>query len=501
MPTNARTTETPLPALPSAPPSFEDTCAKVRLRTWRPGTEVRIRVETPSVDGRMQAAWDVHCDGEQAIVISGWAARPSLFWNLLDVNEGGPFRNVIGRAMSRWLRDLPGVGADNDDALQAFEAELGRCLEAAVLLLDPAVRAKAMRLDGDLRVSAYRMLKTDADGRIAQLMEVAPGAFLLVAGLLGSVEPAAAAARGFCARIKAGAELHSELLSLLEALYAPAVPLALAASELGSDSVVRWMLKQHSAVTRSAPVRRAALLRHRLMLRRAPLGIDSAGWLAVPPEVFIPEDVPEPVEERTRWYDIFFDAIHASRNIADDGARTRFLSFASREALRLNGGKTCPGERRALLETLTRCIDDREMEVTRHTSASKVLDLLADREAKMRAEEEARESGPINAPLPGFHRKGVAVLPLSCGEDFRKESEAMEHCVRDLLLSARSGTALYFAVELPFSRLTVELSKDEEDGSWCLSQVKGFRNREASLEELARLAPWLEFAARELSKG
>lgn len=481
------------PELPTDAPSFELSGADgLRVRTFRRESFVRVVAERAA-----RVAWDVLLRRDVGLEAQGFEVTPgaAFGWSLSDSTDTDCFSTLDD--VDDWLFRWQHAASWPTDARKLVQEEMDRCIAAGVALLDPASKALAMRVPvTTLRLEAYRLFVADSSGRIAQLLDTAPGVLLLLITLYWRGAFAMEAVSRFTEAIVRGDELRGATMILLDALYDPRFALDFSARVGRPNAYEQLFLEEMQRASASHEIRRAAQLRHRLMLRNMRTLIEYSVSLLTPPPVFVPEDVPADPEQNARWFKTFLEAQRIGRRIVEAEARLGFLSFVGRNALAL-------GELEAAKETMEALVTRIVVEgcrVTRQSSLPRVLEALAGVKATDERKEREKRARPFPALMEPFRRHGLLVVPLGTGEELETEGQRMRHCVGDYVDEALSGESLLFAAHLPFSRLTVEVRRTgEKTVGFCIGEIKGEANRDPSLEELALLAPWFRYASEVLN--
>ena len=78
-------------------------------------------------------------------------------------------------------------------------------------------------------------------------------------------------------------------------------------------------------------------------------------------------------------------------------------------------------------------------------------------------------------PVPESMHHGLRFVPLRTGAELEAESAEMHHCVRLYRWRAYQGEAVFYALQGPAGRATLELARC--DDGWYVGQFRGRRNQ------------------------
>lgn len=508
------------------------------VRAHARGATVGLLVATPFSRRWFAAALDVarpslrtheYDDGHRF----PFDARRNWCWSMMAPSPGNglpldPFARAtdfVGYACADLASTEPRatlsrIRSEADDLIrQAAREALWRC--------DPEALRLARRVHPETRFYVYALLLRDHSGRVRQLVETCPG-LLLFCAATGKFRDGAQAVHDVVTRVAAGERLSRIIRGALEATVAER---SVWDPELADDL---------AAVGRDEYVKRACRL-----VRRAGPAVHPAALTAAAPLAFAPEDIPRRHDRNAQWYMVMLLVARGLIGFPRDVA-VATSSFASRHYRAVAGA----GRRIAANETpdplaphwgieaVTKKLAVHGMETGRRPrrasaparyiarvcrwhqrergggSAAHRVGVLLDRLRELDLGELAGvkflcddldwsdAERPLvfpEWPWSAVTVPGMTVEHIGSAAELADEGREMSHCAATTLADAIAGELMLFSVRMPGSRLTLALAP-RHDGTYEISEVRGFGDRDPSARESERLSEWVAAVNRAASQ-
>lgn len=332
----------------------------------------------------------------------------------------------------------------------------------------------AARFAPEMRAWAENAMMTDTTGRLAQIVEVCPG--LLIAAFVFDLLPGSH-----------GAETAREIRASIQA----GVRLGLILRRAGSrwrDACRDWTgdggAAFRSILEVGPEIAEETMAKQRLLWRRASAGVLPADLFCPPPMEFMAEDLPTSPADGRRWFRIVkSDAAMLGAPIPGYESPRWISAFVSANAIAL--ANAAPRTWRALIAWMLERAASQEWRPARRGSVRRLVAHYCRRPRKRRQLDVVFPTPPVGT----WTVEGTTVRPLRTARELLAEGEALRHCVGSLAPRARAARAYFYSASIDGHRLTIEI-RDFRPGL-RLGMVRGFANREPTVEEIRRLQPWL----------
>jgi len=323
--------------------------------------------------------------------------------------------------------------------------------------LDKELLAYVERFHPHWRFRALARLRIDTTGRIRQLADCQPGAFLL------------------------GLYLDSEFDDWGDAYF------DLVAAGEPLNRLITYGLKH---VIDGTPDFKQL---HLLVRRTGPRV--PADWLSCEVDHFVPEDIPLEPEANRRWHlrMRLYLGLAAIDPAVPDGIRRGFYDFWSRHA---GGEVPAPIE----VDRLWDYVVATNRRIDRHTSMQR---LAREEQAWMEQlwktgdlpDEELDSPGP-GPVLPGWNSGSETVEPLTTRRRVFQESARMRHCVASYAKAMMEGQVAVFHVSAAGDEATIALEKDPNEALRVVD-FRGLSNAAPPGGAVDLVRRWLSACGRE----
>jgi len=404
--------------------------------------------------------------------------------------------------------------------MQRFYALMKELATHAVSTCDPGAHANAMRFLPHLRFRLYRELHRDRTGRIGQVAHTQPGVVIFALGLMEGIwaledskQELRVAGRRTLDGIIAGEPLKRLLDEALEAWVAAVVAMP-------KDQLLPRGIKPTSTMwlqfADAGTSERLRLFNQmRLLVRRAGSQVPGSLLLLPPPIAFAPDDIPLKVRANARWYRLMRSNGALLAPLAGLEAEQHALGmFLSKHAPRL--GKFSR-RHRALTATFLHEYACQTGHLPTRRSALKPFVRVAGDWYLARLQEQELQDNPIDGtdslaschdvaedvvfpvlPVRPHDRGGFSIAPIRTPAELRREGAELAHCVSQFTRQAATGTAHFYSVRGPGTRLTLQVRRRGES-NLDLVELKGYRNRQPTPTELRMARDWINAAERDLT--
>jgi hypothetical protein len=106
---------------------------------------------------------------------------------------------------------------------------------------------------------------------------------------------------------------------------------------------------------------------------------------------------------------------------------------------------------------------------------------------------------PVLGPAEWRPSQEVVVAPIATSKALEKESLEMQHCAAEQLDDALYGASFFFAATVRDARLTIKVTRKGDRHR--LREVRGWRNRAPTSDEIDALVRWCEALGIELDRA
>jgi hypothetical protein len=484
-----------------------------------PGDRLTIRQGASSVRvelrlaGRPAPAWFELAVRPVAKLAS---SMPQATWSMASgvaLGCGGP--EVFARTVDLLRHELAGRRKLPREVVEPHERRLleelrpvGRAMARAA---SPRSREAALRFGAHARMWLYERFLADPTGRLVQASRVSPGVMLFSHALAEHGQPEVAA------RLVEGIVAGRRLDGLLdEALVAWERHGLAFGQDGGAFSYLAGLDEAERAQAR---------LRQRWLIRHAAATVPSRLVWLPPPVAYAPEDVPRTARANARWFRRMKRRAFYPVEPGDEGPSAGLAAFLSArgEALEVALG---PSDR--WVRVLWALVQRERWELSRSSRVAPVRRRLEAQLDGPRAEAArldvddlpdldelfdvddlfGRGIGGLEAdiasvpadqlfpepPVPELCCEGMRFAPLRTRAALERESAEMRHCVRHYARTASSGALVFYALEGPQGRATLELMG--LDDGWVVGQFRGPCNAQPGPEAFAALRAWVQESQR-----
>lgn len=354
----------------------------------------------------------------------------------------------------------------------------------AVQACPRAERQLALRFPSHLRINVLHHVLGDRSGRLGQLVNVEPGAFLFAQALL-SIPPDelnAAHGRRLLDAVVDGVRLNRAIDYALDGWASGA---SCRAESLPQEHPCRpaW-----ARLASASNEERGRLLRdQRLLIRRARWGVHPMFLWFPAPLAFAPEDIPATPTKNALWFENMIDGGPVFEESEYELREARsFSAFLSKNALLLESAGV--GKHRMWSYARhSRWFPTRSTSLRRFArEATEWWDF----EIRPFADDAELQPG---TPLPQIAGDWVqpdcSIHPLRTVADVVNEGREMRHCLATRVWDAHRGESFFFSAVVGSERLTVEVRR--WGATFGLAGLAGVRNREPTEPARGAIAEWV----------